>query len=199
MISEEKMQWSLNLFVIYIYIYIVYKPGEVSTFFTEYEQNTKQEVIKVQSCCKWPLWPACWITPRFRCSIIRVLYVQLPLQSSAGFDCLAEFLTSLMHMNCSLAPLSMLMSVSVCSRANHCLLINLISVEHAENQAPQLQGLGSDIHQWLPGLKAVRWHFLSAKPVQVIKKKNSNGSGSCCTRSNFRLPPDCEDIKSKTL
>lgn len=73
-------------------------------------------------------------------------------------------------MNCSQAALSMLMSVLVCSRASHCLLINLISVEHAENQAPQLhrEGGGTSISGFLD---YSRLEFLPAELVQVIKNQ----------------------------
>lgn len=64
----------------------------------------------------------------------------LRIPKLAGHDCLAQFFTSLMHMNCSRELLSMLMSILVCSEASHCLLIKLILVEDARNLAPKRQG-----------------------------------------------------------
>lgn len=57
----------------------------------------------------------------------------------AEYDCLAQFFTSLMHMNCSQAPLSMLMSILVCYGTSHCLLIKLILVEDGGNTTPKGQ------------------------------------------------------------
>lgn len=84
----------------------------------------------------------CWTKP-FDNSLLNRAQVQIPrslgspacgwlhIPKLAGYDCLAQVFTSLMHMNCSRAPASMLMSVLVCSEASHRLLIKLILVENA--------------------------------------------------------------------
>lgn len=92
---------------------------------------------------------SCWTKPFYN-SLLNSAQVQilgslgspacgwLRIPKLAGYDCLAPFFTSLMHMNCFQAPLPMLMSILVCSEASHCLLIKLILVK--DTGKPALKG-----------------------------------------------------------
>lgn len=91
----------------------------------------------------------------------------------AGYNCLAQFFTSLMHMNCSQPPLSMLMSILVCSKASHCLLIKFILVENARNLAQKGQ-TGEEDHVSLLSQKVRFLHSLFTPSTwldQVIKNQ----------------------------
>lgn len=98
-------------------------------------------MITVQSCWTKPFYNS--LLNSAQVQILRSLgspacgWLRIP--KLAGYDCLDQFFTSLMHMNCSQAPSSMLMSILVCSEASHCLLIKLILVEDAGNLAPKGQ------------------------------------------------------------
>lgn len=137
--------------------------GAVEHYSLDLKKHHKQYMITVESC---------W-TKSFYNSLLNSAQVQilrslgspacgwLCIPHLAGYHCLAEFLTSLMHMNCSQTPSSMLMSILVCSEASHCLLIKLILVEDAGNLAPKGQRGEEDFSSVASLSERVRFlHFL---------------------------------------
>lgn len=136
-------------------------------------------MITVQSCWTKPFYNG--LLNSAQVQILRSLgspacgWLRIP--KLAGYNCLAQFFTSLMHMNCSQAPSSMLMSILVCSEASHCLLIKLILVEDVGSLAPKGQR-GGDDHEYVAPLsqKVMFLHTLlttSALLDQVIKNQTS--------------------------
>lgn len=98
-------------------------------------------MITVQSCWTKPFYNS--LLNSAQVQILRSLGSpacgSLRIPKLAGYHCLAQFFPSLMHMNCSRAPSSMLMSILVCSKASHCLLIKLILVKNAGSLVPKRQ------------------------------------------------------------
>lgn len=115
--------------------------GAVKHYSQDLQKHRKLYMITVQSCWTKPFYNGLLNSAQVQIlgSLGSPACGWLRIPKLAGYDCLAQFFNSLMHMSCSQAPSSMLMSILVCSEASHCLLIKLILVEDTENLAPKGQ------------------------------------------------------------
>lgn len=115
--------------------------GAVEHYSQDLQKHHKLYMITARSCWTKPFYNGLLNSAQVQIlgSLGSPACGWLRIPKLAGYDCLARFFTSLMHMNCSQAPLSMLMSILVCSEASHCLLIKWILVEDAGNLAPKGQ------------------------------------------------------------
>lgn len=115
--------------------------GAVEHYSQDLQKHRQQYMITVRRCWTKPFYNSPLNSAQVQ--ILRSLgspacgWLRIP--KLAGYDCLDQFFTSLMHMNSSQAPSSMLMSTLVCSGHSHCLLIKLILVEDAGNLTPKGQ------------------------------------------------------------